>query len=86
MWHQDDPDFEKDLEDADSVICLVKHPNGKIYQVEVVDRTEDDGVILEVDIALVQARIFPERYLDSRYLKGMGYELFIVPKPNGYSH
>ena len=84
-WHQDDPEFEDDLDAADAVIYLLRHSNGKLYQVKVVDRTEEGGLIFEVEAILVP-KIFPERNIDSRYLKSYGYEFFIVPRPNAWSH
>jgi hypothetical protein len=85
-WHEDDPEIEQQLEDALEVIYLVKHPNGKLYEVTPIDTTDDQGVILAVDPYLVTLGVFPEKHLDSRYIAQMGYKLFIVPRPSGYVH
>lgn len=85
-WHEDDTEIEEQLDDAFQVLYLVRHTNGKLYEVTPVDKTDGEGVIFAVDQYLVTAGIFPEKHLDSRYIKQMGYQLFIVPRPNGYVH
>jgi hypothetical protein len=85
-WHEEDPEVEDQLEDAFHVMFLIRHPNGKIYEVTPLEKTEEGNLILAVDQYLVTSGVFPEKNMDSRYIRQLGYKLFIVPRPNGYVH
>lgn len=58
---------------------------GIFYHVELIDVT-DSGLIFSVDPALVEEGLFPDLYIDSRYLDSMGLELIIVPHPPELEH
>ena len=62
----------------EEVTCVLKDMHGRVYLAECVDVTEG-GLILKVEKQFIDQGIFPEEYLDTRFLeRELGFKVFVL--------
>lgn len=59
------------------VMYILKDAFGKIYYAECVDVAEG-GLVLEVDPIWVAQGIFPDKYVDTRFLEELRFKIFTI--------